>query len=410
MGTPQPQRPARLTLLVGAGLLLVAGALLLRLRSPATPRGGPNAPTELSRLEAGAAADPRDIAAQYRLVSAYTRAGRTADAERVLQFVCSLAPREPRAWLALGEWEYGQSRYPSAALAYERASTLAPRSAEPLCGLAEVELKRGRIEQSGRFATLAQKLEPKAGRPHFIRGQILLRTAPPAAALPELRRATELEPDYLPAWISLASTSLELKDLTATEAACLAILRQQAGQPDALAMLADVYLSRGTEPDLRLAQQYAQQALNADAAHPEAHYVLGVIHLRASRLREAVQQLEAAVVADPSRIAARTNLSKAYRRLGRAGDADLQLQFVARGLEYEKQVNAVLEQVRVSPRRADLHLQLATLYLSAGGRSKAELEYQRALELDAHNPAAQAGLKRLVQPGPSSEKRGIPSP
>jgi cytochrome c-type biogenesis protein CcmH/NrfG len=390
--TYRPKRYLSLALL-GAVLIVAACFLRARLESRLTPLEQQKA--AIARLEQAAAARPNDAASCYQLAEAYARAGRVADARRSYERLCLLDSHNPQAWLALGTFEQQRGRVGAAAFAYERAVEAAPSNVEPLCALAELELRRNRVERAAQLAERALKLDPRAGCPHLVKGRVLLRSAAPEVAIPYFQRAVELEPDLLPGWVALAGWQLFVKRLDEAEAACAAGLRLDPNNPDLLALLADVKMQRASPVDVEEAARLAERALRAKPDHPEGQYVLGVIALRSNHVPEAIRHLEAALAADGSRLDARSNLVKAYRRAGRQAEAETQLKLLDIGLEYTRKVNVLLIRAQARPRDPDLHWQLAELYRSVGAREKAIREYGRVLELDPKRQSARAALERL---------------
>jgi len=72
------------------------------------------------------------------------------------------------------------------------------------------------------------------------------------------------------------------------------------------------------------AKRYLERAISADASSARAHYLLGQLLIAESNFEEAIRELEIAVRYEPGFKEVHFALSRAYRRVGRAADADEQ--------------------------------------------------------------------------------------
>lgn len=338
---------------------------------------------------------PSNPELQYQLGVARSSAGQLDGARTAFQKVCELAPNYPFAWVALGDLELRAGQLRAAEEAYVRAETLAPTDASVLCALAQVLLRRGFADEAAKLVKRAEQSSPKAGRPHFLRAQLIMRSSTTAAAVPELRRATELEPDYLPPWLTLAASCLELRRWPEVDAACNGALRVDPRNAQALAVMAQARLLRGKTGDAAEAEALAQRALEANPQHAGAQYVVGLLALRANRVPEAIEHFEAALLAEGTRLDARSNLARAYALAGRKAEAAQQLRLVAQQTRYRQTVEDLVMRVHGSPRNPRLHQQLAELYASVGGWEKAITEYEKTAVLEPHNKQVRAELERL---------------
>lgn len=398
--------PPRLIAIIAVGLALLTGAWVARskLSAPRTTPGimagqGTLAPQEaqaIAGLEQTLAAQPGQLEARYQLADYYMRLQRPRDAEKVLQEGCRLAPGDAQAWLSLGDVELRQEQLDAAAAAYAKATDLAPNDAAPLCALAQLELRRGRLTRVRHLLQQAAHADPQSSRVHFIQAQLLMRTAPAELAIPELQQAIKLEPQYLPAWLMLASVTSDLNQTAAMRAACQGALKLDPGNPAALGILSHAKMQSGSAQDLQQAGQLAEQALRTNPQDGPSHMILGLLDLRANHNQEAIGHLEAALLANRSDTEARSNLAKAYQRVGRAADAALQLKVLQSELEVTDQMRHLTTQSKMRPRDPDLHYQLGNLYVSTGANDKAKSEYETALEMNPQHQAARRALQKLT--------------
>ena len=397
-------KPNRLIPIMVVGLLALAGAGFMRLKFNTSPPPGKAPGTQgsnpvVANLEQTLAAQPGQMQARYQLADAYMQMQRPQDAERVLQEGCRLAPQDAQAWLSLGDVELRQDHPEAAVQAYANAVPLMPGNAAPLCALAQAELRRGHLTRVRQLLRQAAHADPHAGRVHFIQAQLLLRTAPAAEAIPELQATLKQEPQNLPAWLLLASVTSDLNQTTAMEAACQGALNLDPHNPAALSLLSRAKMQSGSPQDLQRARQLAEQALQEHPQNGPNHAILGLLDLRTGHNATAVTHLEAALLADRADIEARTNLAKAYQRVGREADAALQLKVLQSEIEFTDQLRRLTDQSKLRPRDPDLHYQKGNLYLSAGVNGKARAEYEAALELNPQHQAARAALQKLSAAG-----------
>jgi len=359
----------------------------------------------LAALERQAANSPSDPQLQYQLGTARAALGQLDGARTAFQRLCQLTPTNPPSWVVLGDFELRAGELRGAEQAYRRAVALTPNDASVLCALAQTLLRRGFAEEAEHLVTAAQRAAPHAGRPHFLRAQLVMRSSATEVALPELRRAVELEPDYLPPWLMLAAACLELRRWADVDLACNGALRVDPGNSQALAVMAQARVLRGAAGDAAEAETLAMRALKANPRHGGAHYVLGLLALRANRVPDAIEHLEAALLAEGTRVDARSNLARAYRLAGRTTEAEQQLKLVAQQTRYRQTVEELVMRAHQSPRDPRIHQQLAELYASVGGREKAISEYEKTVALEPGNQAARTALDRLrseAEPGHAS--------
>lgn len=397
--------PRRLIKIAALGLITLAAALALRSRL-SVPVSDVQATTQrdlqiVSTLEQNLAAAPNQSELRYQLGHYYLKLQRGADAERLMQEGCRLTPDDPQAWLSLGDLESLQGHTRAASAAYEKAVALAPNNTVTLCALAELELKRGRLKRVRELLNRAAA-DKLSGRVHFIRAQLLLRTAPAEVAVPELRLAVKLEPKLLTAWLLLANVTSDLNQTADMEAACRGALSVAPSNPDALTILSRAKMQSSTPDDLKQARDLAEQAIASDSRHGPAHAILGILDLRAGRSTEAVEHLETALLANRGDIEVRANLVKAYQRAERAEEAKAQLQVLQSEIAFADRVRHLTTQSKMRPHDPGLHCQLGDLYRSAGNNDKAGAQYEAALELDPNYQAARLALAKL-----SAAQKGV---
>lgn len=125
-------------------------------------------------------------------------------------------------------------------------------------------------------------------------------------------RCLALDGERFKAWNNLGLARLFQGDAAGAEAAWLESIRIRPQFADARLNLAKLQLSRG---ESAVAAEHVQAVLERDRTHAEAHNMLGVIHAKAGRPRDAAACFEAAVTFAPRREDFRANLERARQAL-----------------------------------------------------------------------------------------------
>ena len=138
------------------------------------------------------------------------------------------------------------------------------------------------------------------------------------------RRAVELNPADAQAITGLATVQLDEGNAREAEET----LKKAIDRFPREALLYQAYGSmllwgKGTSDAASEARavELLQKAVALDGTLAEARYQLGKLALREDRIREAQQELEAAVKLDPSSSKNHYGLAQVYRKLGRSADA-----------------------------------------------------------------------------------------
>jgi Tfp pilus assembly protein PilF len=133
---------------------------------------------------------------------------------------------------------------------------------------------------------------------------------------------------------------------------------------------------------------------------------LGVLYLRRGRPEEAIAVYEEALTANPEFTPILSNLSSAYRRVGRTEDADRTaarlesldysnpFYFIYRGTEAlvggddDTALDYMRRALSIDTEIPETHIGLAKVYMARGELKKAHHHIGRALQLDATNVEA----------------------
>ena len=192
-------------------------------------------------------------------------------------------------------------------------------------------------------------------------------------ALEYIRRALEIKPDYVDAYLVRAHVlALQGKDDEALRVYQKALqIKRDYG---------NTYLNRGVllarRGELEAAEDEFRRAIVYGEDSAEAHYNLGLIHKIQGELDRAETEFKQALVLNRFSPEIYGQLAEVLSRRGRSGEA----------------VELYREAVRNSPKSPAYRLALGFACLQAGSYAEAEAAFRAAIELDENLGAAYAGL------------------
>jgi tetratricopeptide (TPR) repeat protein len=328
------------------------------------------------------AENPDDRRARILLGHALLGAGSPERAESALR----QAPDDSAAAHATLARVYVKTkRLEQAQASIERARALEPNSVQWVVDLAWVLEEQGKGEQAISLARESMLEHPDEPEYPNLLGRILVEQGDDAAAVTAFRRALEVDPSFVPAFVNLAQIA-----------------------------------ERGKRPFE--ARELLQGALAQRPNDAEALRALGLLEYRESNTAAAIEAFEAALRADPSDDLTRSDLARA-RTDARLGLSEaLQLALIARhsepeNAEYADTLGLVLygkglheaaaEQFRaaiaLAPHPiASFHYRLGRALLGDGDSAGAKVELERALELDPSFAEAEDARRLLSELGAGS--------
>jgi tetratricopeptide (TPR) repeat protein len=404
------------------------------------------------------AAPRRSNGAQGKLRTAREelRAGRLAEAERLLAEILSQHPDQAEALHLLGivKLQQGdpgaaveliakaiaarpdyvaarndlgnvlarQGRAGEAEAAYRQALERKPDYVQAHNNLGNVLAKQGSLEEAEAAYRRTLELEPDFAEAHNNLGNVLAQQGRSEAALAAYRGALELKPDYAEAYNNLGGVLANRGELEEAEAVYRKMLGVKPESAEAYNNLGNVLAHRG-----RLGEAMAsfERALELNPNHVRAHNNLGLAHQERGEAREAVACFRRALAVEPGYAVARDNLGMALKYAGDFGAAiatargklavdpgdgqaqlDLGTALWQQG-EDEGAAAALGEALRLMPERAQVHYQMALVQGGQGARQEALGHLRRALELDPDDlyaQAAEASLMAQEAPPPGAKR------
>jgi predicted Zn-dependent protease len=364
-------------------------------------------------LQKAVALQPENREARALLVDALLALERHAEAEPHLRRLSRMAPSDPETWLALGK-TYGVL----AERAFEELRRLDPDSSFAFALAGEARLEQGRSTAAFQLYRQALERSPMLRGLHAAVAQIYRSTGHPDWAAIEDEKERRLpradcaqsilecafaagkhlemvgaasKSKAAPSYYWLARAYNELAGQAFARLAALppsapahewaATRRRREGRyaesvaewrkaaalaPEDLQLKLELAVTLRLNQDLAEAQRVLEEVARAEAAAPEAHFLLGDLLLARQQPEQAIPFLEKALRLEPARPEIHGALGRAYALVGRPADA------IPR-----------LEQALAADEDGSFRYQLARSYQATGQAEQARLalaEYQKLRE------------------------------
>jgi tetratricopeptide (TPR) repeat protein len=308
--------------------------------------------------------------------------GKLVEAETAWRAVAKVAPRDAEADAHLGFLEARQEHYTEAVPLYRKALAIDPAMPGLKMNLGLAEFKSGALKEAIATFTPLLKNEP-AGSPEALRLTTLIGIARYglgefAAAIPDLKQATEADAKNLPFRLMLAQSYLATKQYALVLDVYHEILLLNAESAEA-DMLAGEALDE--MKDHAGAIQQFRAAVKADPKAPNVHFGLGYLLWSQNQYEEAAQELQAEL----------TNVPESTQAMAYLADADIRMN------KPEAARLLIQHAIQLDPKMELPHLDLGILDSDAGRREDALREFQEAVKLSPSDVNAHYRLARLYQ-------------
>jgi tetratricopeptide (TPR) repeat protein len=271
---------------------------------------------------------PGDQLTRRRAVNLLAREKRFAEAWQAAQVIARAQPNDREAYEMEADLAFSAGRAAAGAQALERLRRRWPDDPEVLAISVGVLARHDRAGQAVAEAEAWTAKRPDDFRVHLITARARALNRQPDAALTHVRRAIALAPDSLAPRAMLARLYTEQR----RDAEAEKIWAETAQRfPAHNGVAFDLAACREKLGDLAGAEAAVRDVLGREPDNPTALNFLGYLWADHGRnLGQAVELIARALTQDPDNGAFLDSLGWAYYRLGRLGEAQVQLERAAR--------------------------------------------------------------------------------
>ncbi len=341
----------------------------------------------LREFEWVAERDPNYAPGQLSLGNLYYRSGpadpkRYQDARAPLENYVRLKPRDPKGWSLLGRDLFYLDEKDKAYDALQKAIDLGEKSKETFTVMGRLHTERKEWDQ----AIASFKKGDPEDRDLLIMGQIYVIQGKPERAESLYVSIFEADSTRRVAWFAmnqLGKLRFTQKDYPAAIAAFERRIRLDPNSGEAYYYIGLSYKEMKQYPE---ALDALRRAAELEPDKPDRQFWLGIMYAQLDSTDQSCEAFARSVEKDSTSATA----AVAFRQLG----------FCALlGKKYSEAIRLLERAVELNESDVQAWVWLAQGYQNAGNRSKALDGYERALQLDPHQPDALKGRQMLTGGG-----------
>jgi len=311
------------------------------------------------------------------LGSLYIRNGQAARGLETLEEAIAIAPDSAsiRTELAIGHLATGDAG--QAVTELQGAVELGDDLIQTDTLLVMMHIKQGKYDQAVAAAQQFAEKHPDIAVTQNLLGRAYHAQRDYKAARAAFEQALVLEPGFVPAQMNLANIDLQEGDRASAEQRYRAVLKQDEGNLQALLALAKMAFEQGQKEEAR------QYLLQAQSSHPDdikSALLLVELYRQEQDTNRALDLAQRVGKAHPRNPGVLKVLARAQLDAGEIDAAISSLQTLA----------------EVTPSSAQVHYEIALLYLRQKNKAATRESIERALELRPDYPAAQLSLGRIA--------------
>lgn len=288
--------------------------------------------------------------------------GMGTDEDRSLRrFAALYGPGSPAAPAArsyafdgMGTYYLSRGEVENAEMAYKEAVTADTTNAYAAGHLGSVYLSLGRNREAAGILSWAVRYAPDREYLHYELANALQLSGNPVSALSAYRRVLELNPDFLPAYLGLASLERRTGRFAAAESLLAEADRRFPDDPRILANRAQIAHARG---DTLLAVDLYGRAVLRDPDALDAVFNLGNLLYHLGRYEEAAARFETVTQRNPRDVEAWLNLASCREEQNRSTPA----------------LEALERVLLLDPERPEVYFGIFRNRMAAGDTAKAVL-------------------------------------
>jgi len=272
-----------------------------------------------------ARANPNVPVLGYDEAVAYMRAGRFADAVRVLKGMqASGEMLEGDTLNLLGAAYSGNGQLAEAIAAYRQGAQESPTDDRNYIDLAILSVEHQSPRVAVEVLDAGIRVNPKSAALYALRGAVRAQLSQNDAAAEDFEAANRLDPSKLYGAVGLGVLLRDTSKLGEAEQLLRERLRAHPNDATLNYLVADVLIREGVEPGAPRFAEARRLLVRAVRLKPDlavAYGELGKLDLKAGRSEEAIGELETGVRYDSTDRTSLNQLIAAYRRAGRTEDA-----------------------------------------------------------------------------------------
>ncbi len=302
--------------------------------------------------------------------------GKSADAEHLYADLKKIAPKDPQAYRALGNFYASSGQREKAIAEFRALLTAHPKDSAIKGQLVETLLDMNRVAEAAPFNREAVSANPADPQALKSQGRILLSEGQYEKARTALEGAVKADPNSAAGYyfLGIAQRGAGLPDLAKISLSRALELQPQMAQ--ASAALASLTV-KGGNPDEAL--RLAENARRADPNLPSAYFASAQALMAKGDARQAETAIQETLRRDPVSLQALATLLNLYSREGRMQE----------GLQ---RITVLVQQY---PQNAGLRFLLALAFFGVIDLEKSETNVRQALTLDPKTPDAYTLLANI---------------
>jgi len=274
-----------------------------------------------------------EYAAAFNLALCYVGVGEFPKAISILAELRNGSHENSSVENLLSQAYEGNDQPKQAFEAFQKAASFAPKD-EKLYLLVEAAfMEKQDYSQSLRVVEAGLQNLPDSPRLHYELGYGLWQLEEPGMAKPEFEHAAALAPNSLIGYLATAQESFMLGDLTQAAKIARAGILEGFADYQLLCLLGDALIHNGAspgKPEFAEAKQALEKSIAARPNYASSQIALGRILLQEEHVDAAIEHLELGRRLAPQNPTPCLLLATAYRKRGRAAQAQAMLDMVAK--------------------------------------------------------------------------------
>jgi tetratricopeptide (TPR) repeat protein len=265
---------------------------------------------------------PDKVTLAYNLALIQFRTQRIAESQKTLLDLVNTGHATGEIYHLLGQCYEKEKNPADAARAFENAIRLEPTAESNYRDLLSMLISAKRFAAALELARKTAQAFPRSEPAYRAKGMVEMKMDLFTDAVGSYSRALNLNPQSLEAAVGLASAKWSAGMRGEAEAEFQRLLKQHPRNASVYEAYGSLLLSGATDDATEdRAAALLAKAVQLDGSRPEAHYQLGVVNLKKSDPKRALEQLETAARLGLNESKIHYALARVYRRLGRENDA-----------------------------------------------------------------------------------------